>query len=494
VFAPEAFSGRIMSDVTFTYVAPGMLSFFEGFETPLAVFSFGTGNLVWANASALAHWSAQSFGELARRADSAGNPAVASLLDDALPALRRGEPWQQPCPLRPEAAAISCTGISLDGHPEALLAEIRPAAAASDAGTDGLLEHIAAPALVMSADGARLLKANAAARQLLQAATADTSPVTGLFVKEDERATFFEEVVHRGKSIGSAQLVGQGGRHFAAAVAGNRFQIGTTDAVLLVIHDIDVLHRALRELETALGFQRTVSHKQRRMLEIASHEFRTPLAVIDGAAQRIARFAANGAPEQVAALTDRIRETVERLGRLIENTVERARDNRVGMECRTAPGLLQNVIAQAAMNFGENADIEIADSIADLPEIQFDRTLIGQVFVNLIENAIKYSAGRARVHFSAVAGPDEVEILVRDWGIGILPEERERVFAESARGTNVGPRTGSGLGLFIVRQIIRAHEGEVSVVETDGPGTTLKVVLPIRQASERMAERGAARG
>jgi signal transduction histidine kinase len=480
VFAPEAFLGRTMSDVNFNYVSPRMLSFFEGFETPLAVFSFGTGNLVWSNASALAHWGAQSFTELARRADSAGNPAVASLLEQALPALRRGERWKQPSIMRPEDVEVSCRGISLDGHPEALLAEIRPAAAASGTIPDGFLEHIAAPAMVMSVDGARLLKANAAARQLLQAATADTAPVTGLFVKEDERATFFEEVVHRGKSIGSAQLVGRGGRHFAAAVAGNRFQVGRTDAVLLIIHDIDDLHRALRELETALGFQRAVSHKQRRMLEIASHEFRTPLAVIDSAAQRIDRFSTGGAPEQVAALTDRIRETVERLGRLIESTVERARDNRSGMECRTTPGCLQSVIAQEATHFGENADIEIAASIADLPEMQFDRTLIRQVFANLIENAIKYSPGRPRVQFSAVARPDKVEIFVRDWGIGILPEEREQVFAEGARGTNVGPRTGSGFGLFIVRQIIRAHGGEISVVDTAGPGTTLKVDFPIR--------------
>jgi signal transduction histidine kinase len=77
---------------------------------------------------------------------------------------------------------------------------------------------------------------------------------------------------------------------------------------------------------------------------------------------------------------------------------------------------------------------------------------------------------------------------VRDWGIGILPEERERVFGESARGINVGLRAGSGLGLYIVKAIIHAHGGEISVAQTRGEGTTMKIELPIRWAAKQFVE------
>lgn len=506
-----------MSEVAFPYAGPAVLAAYERLESPLAVLSFGSRTLIWANPTAIAFWGAQSLDDLQRKAASFGSAAVESLLGAALSAVRQGKRWQQPGPLYPSLVRLSCTGIGLDGHPEALLVEIwrdtssiesptklampvargwamakqdrkAPPAAASQEMLDRLIDLAAMPALLLAARGKKLLKANSAAAALLQVAAGNASAADTLFVSTEARTHFLDEVANNGQCTGSAQLMGRGGQPFAAVISGRMLQVGKNNIILLMAHDIDDLHKVSVELETALGLQRTVSHRQRLMLEIAAHEFRTPLAVIDGAAQRIARHATGSAPEQIVAMTDRIRTSVTRLGRLLENTVERARDNRTGIECRPTPGQLQSVIAQTAALFGQRADIQIDDAVAQLPETWFDRVLMEQVFVNLVENAIKYSSGRPRVRFSAVAGKDCVEVLVRDWGIGILPEERERVFGESTRGINVGLRAGSGLGLYIVKAIIHAHGGEISVAQTRGEGTTMKIELPIRWAATQSVE------
>lgn len=507
-FAPEGLPGCVMSDSAFPYLPHEVLSVFERLETPMAVFGLDTRSIIWANESAHAYFAAHSF-DHEPGLEIAAHPAIAAMLDVALHSLKQEQRWQQLCPLNPTGARVNCTGIRLDGHPEALLLEVwRPAkpivavdfltlpdvpdvdevdaaretrpAAISEKMLHDLLDFVEIAAVVMSANGAELLKTNSAALQLLQTATTISAPAPALFANAHARAVFLDELARHGRCKGAAQMVAKDGRNFAAAISGSRLQVGEKEVILLMVQDIDELHRVSVEIETALGLQRNVTHQQRKMLEIASHEFRTPLAVIDGAAQRIARQAANGNTKQIAALATRVRDTVASLGSILENTVERARNNRAGIECRPAPGLLQSVIAQVALMFEEKADVEIAESINKLAEVSFDRVLLEHVFVNLIENAVKYSTGHPRVRLSAVVERDKLGILVRDWGIGILPEDHERVFAESVRGKNVGLRVGSGLGLYIVKSILQAHGGDISVVATPGPGTTFKVILPVR--------------
>jgi signal transduction histidine kinase len=502
-----------MPDVAFNYVATPVLLVLDRLETPLAIFSFGDRSLIWANASALVHWGARSIDDLSRSANFGPGLLIDTFLEAALPVLRQGGRWEKSGPLGRTDDRFLCTGISIDGHPEALLAEIRPetslnsalarlsgpvegslrvgsvcrernVVSSSEAMLDDLLEFMPMPALVMATSGTELLKANSAAAQLLQTGAADAAPGSPvLFDSPQERTLFFNQMARHGQRNASAYLIDREARRFEVTISGSRLQIGEVEGVLLMIQTDD-LNRVSVEPQNPLSLERIVSRKQQRLREMASHEIRTRLAMIDGAAQRIARLAPDGAPEPICMLVDRIRLTVARLGSLIENAVEHGRNNHAETEYRMVPGQLRRVIAQVTALFEEQADIEIAESIGQLPEIWFDPVLMDHVFVNLVENAIKYSIGRPRLCISAVAAADRVRILVRDWGIGILPEDRERVFAENARGTNVGSRAGSGLGLYIVRAIIRKHGGDVSVVETNGRGTTLMIDLPIRQGAE----------
>lgn len=234
------------------------------------------------------------------------------------------------------------------------------------------------------------------------------------------------------------------------------------------------------ELAAALNRERGVYGMQLRMLEIASHEFRTPLAVIDGAAQRISRRVNKDAPEQIIALADRIREFVGRLASLLDHTIERAKKNLTQIECIPTRGYLQYTVTQAASMFDEQTEIEIDEEVNALPALWFDQLLIEHALINLVGNAVKYSDAPARVRFSATSDDDYLTLYVRDFGIGINLEEREIVFDQRVRGRNVGARAGTGLGLYIVKSIMRAHGGAISVEQPDGPGTLLKMVLPLR--------------
>jgi len=108
-----------------------------------------------------------------------------------------------------------------------------------------------------------------------------------------------------------------------------------------------------------------------------------------------------------------------------------------------------------------------------------DPSRLEQVFTNLLQNARKYSAADAPIAVDIETVSDMVSVAVRDQGIGIPEDDRERVFAAFQRAGNVDSNTpGLGLGLFITRQIVRAHAGEIAVGANDGPGTTFTVTLP----------------
>lgn len=353
--------------------------------------------------------------------------------------------------------------------------------AASEAALDIVLGLSAAPSLLVSASNGQLLRANSAAGDCLHLEIEESLRLLRIFADEGMQTKFFDAVQAHGSHLETASLIANDGRTFWAAVLGTRLPLEDGDTILLVISNIDELHKAAADLEVALNLERGISEMQRRVLEIASHEFRTPLAVIDGAARRIERRSRSMAPGELEELADRIRKFVKALNSLLDKTIERAKRNLAGVHCEKSPGLVQHAIADICSSFARRAEIEIDSSIQTLPQIWFDRVLFDQALINLVENAIKYSPGQPRIWISAVLRPAVLELYLRDWGIGILPEDRDHVFEERTRGSNVGVLPGSGLGLFIVRAIFRSHGGDISVIDTPGPGTTIKIVLPLGQ-------------
>jgi signal transduction histidine kinase len=142
-------------------------------------------------------------------------------------------------------------------------------------------------------------------------------------------------------------------------------------------------------------------------------------------------------------------------------------------------GHLEELIAQVAQSsIEDHPGLAISLDLPALPELVFDRGLMEQAFVNLFSNAFKYSHGDPRVEVRAAVSSEDVQIFVRDHGIGVPQEERTRIFSDYVRGSNVGTRAGTGLGLAIVSQVMGLHGGLIDIVDTQGQGTTFRLVLP----------------
>ena len=118
-----------------------------------------------------------------------------------------------------------------------------------------------------------------------------------------------------------------------------------------------------------------------------------------------------------------------------------------------------------------------------LPQITADRAALAQAVHNLIDNAIKYSAGTKDVRVGAHTDAGNLVIEVQDFGVGISPEEIGRIFDRFYRGRGQLIRSirGSGLGLTLVKQIVEAHGGTVQIRSEPGEGSTFSIQLPLKK-------------
>jgi len=108
-----------------------------------------------------------------------------------------------------------------------------------------------------------------------------------------------------------------------------------------------------------------------------------------------------------------------------------------------------------------------------------DERLLGHIFTNLLNNAVKYSAPGTTVHFAVERDGTEAVCVIRDRGIGISEEDQQHLFKAFHRGSNVGTRPGTGLGLLLVNRCVELHGGKLQLSSKVGEGTTVTVRLPV---------------
>jgi signal transduction histidine kinase len=123
----------------------------------------------------------------------------------------------------------------------------------------------------------------------------------------------------------------------------------------------------------------------------------------------------------------------------------------------------------------------ITDSTEAL--LRGDRDRLGQVVTNLLTNAIKYSLGTDPIDVLVASTPETLTISVRDYGVGIPPEQQSRIFERFYRAQNPAQASapGFGMGLYISREIVKRHGGQITVDSEEGKGSTFTVVLPLKK-------------
>ncbi len=227
------------------------------------------------------------------------------------------------------------------------------------------------------------------------------------------------------------------------------------------------------------------------LLSSVSHDLRTPLASITGAASTLLD---NG--ERLDAATRRdlleaLHEESDRLNRLVQNLLEMTRLEAGALVPRTAWHSIEEVVGAALGRFGKTlAERPVTTRIpADLPLVPMDDVLIEQVLVNVIDNAIKYTPDGTPIEVGAENAGHEVIVEVADRGPGLPPGEERRIFEKFHRSDRPPSERGAGLGLAICEGIVRAHGGRIWAENRPGGGVAIRFSLPAKDAPPMLSER-----
>ncbi len=260
-------------------------------------------------------------------------------------------------------------------------------------------------------------------------------------------------------------------------------------ARLAVLRDITVRKRLEKERahllqEQLARAQAEAAVKERdEFMALASHELKTPIATLSATAQLLQRqLSRQGAlePDQLNRALVRLNEQSHRMARLVDHLLDVSSINSgkliLHLEKIDLRKLAEQVVASCQLTTSRHA---ITLRCPELLEAVVDPIRIEQVLVNLLENAIKYSpdGGPIDVELSTPR-PNEIQIAVRDHGLGIPMDRRDRLFERFYRVHTDGQIAGLGLGLFITQHIVELHHGHISVdAPTDG-GSLFVVTLP----------------
>jgi len=226
---------------------------------------------------------------------------------------------------------------------------------------------------------------------------------------------------------------------------------------------------------------RRLSALRADFVSLVSHELRSPMAAVIGAARTLQGRWRELTPEQRESFLGLIGDETSRLARLIDDVLDTSR-----IEAGTfsftfsdvdLAELLRDVVAAAEVAQDE---VELTTEVGSLPQVRGDRERLRQVIQNLVDNAVKYSAAGSRVRVSAVVDDGQVLIDVEDHGPGITPEDQELIFEKFGRSSGGATKPGTGLGLFIARSIAEAHGGSLHVDSVPQRGSVFRLELPTR--------------
>jgi K+-sensing histidine kinase KdpD len=228
------------------------------------------------------------------------------------------------------------------------------------------------------------------------------------------------------------------------------------------------------------------------LLSGVSHDLRTPLSAITGAASTLIENRDQLSDAAQSEMLDTIYGESERMERLINNLLDMTRVESGGLQVRKEWQPLQEVVGSVLHRIERRLGGRKirTDLPADLPLVQIDSVLIGQVLMNLLDNAIAYTPPNSTIEIRAreMRDPREIEVEVADNGPGIPPGTETRVFQKFFRAAQPEKRQGIGLGLAICRGIIDAHGGMISARNAREGGAVFRFTIPMTQQPPPMID------
>lgn len=234
-------------------------------------------------------------------------------------------------------------------------------------------------------------------------------------------------------------------------------------------------------LEESLAKEQELNGLQRQFVSLVSHEFRTPLAIIDGHAQRMSRKIETMPLDSMKGTLAKVRNSVSKLIDLMEKVLNTSKVEAGTIEFNPAPCPLADILNEAIENQqGISTTHKIVTDIDTLPNhIVGDSKLIHHIFSNLLSNAVKYSPNADTVLVTGRIEQNEARISFRDHGVGIPEDEVRKLFTQFFRARTAKGISGTGIGLNLVKSLAEMHGGRMEVESEEGKGSTFSVILPL---------------
>jgi len=250
--------------------------------------------------------------------------------------------------------------------------------------------------------------------------------------------------------------------------------------------DLAINQRALADqaalLEEKLAAEQHLTQLQRNFVSMASHEFRTPLTIIDGQAQRLINAKDRLSPSDVAERARKLRGAVLRITNVIDNLIDSARliEGDVQLYFHPAPIDIGVLLTEVCRLHREVAPgVHILENFGPSAFITFgDSKFLFQAFSNLLSNAIKYSPDSGRIKIDTTIEYGQIAVTIEDRGVGIPEKDIGRLFEQYFRGSNVSGIVGTGVGLYLVKTVLDLHHGDITVESEEGKGSRFTVRLP----------------
>ena len=237
-----------------------------------------------------------------------------------------------------------------------------------------------------------------------------------------------------------------------------------------------------RETSSELRELKRQMQLQEDFVSTISHELRTPLGFIKGYSTSLLRQDTSWDAETQKEFLTIIDEEADRLSLLIENVLESARLQSKTLPLRFQPLRLDSVLRDVITRIRiRHKDLDVNMDLKPAPSIQGDGVRLSQVFENLFTNALKYAPG-APIDVVLIQVGGNIIISFKDHGPGIPAESLPLIFERFYRVRSERSITGTGLGLYICKQIINAHRGKIWAESTPGQGTTFFIELPINSS------------
>lgn len=324
-----------------------------------------------------------------------------------------------------------------------------------------------------------------------------TQPILKLLFAEEKRESFsrFMESVMRGDTVTNLEvdIIASGQRHlsFLLNATPRRNAESAVIGVLFIGQDVTELtayrksleqkvHERTDALQASLQKEKELVQIKNRFVAIASHEFKHPLSGIVSHVSFLKKNIRGISWSDALEKLEKIQTEVTHMTVLLEDVLTIGKTEAGNLKANIGPielrAFFQGIIDEVEHQVNHSHKIYL-----DFPEgrldVSTDEKLLRNIFINLLNNAIKYSPGKKEVRLKVSASPTAVEIHVEDKGIGIAAEDMDSVFEPFTRGSNTGEIRGTGLGLSIVKKAVATLGGNLQVSSRPGEGTVFTVKL-----------------